>query len=98
MPDNPLCRYRGALGEPGKGVHAPRVFGLAAVDLLATAFAAWLLSRRKGGAVAFLVVFAFLLIVAVAVHRAFCVQTRLNTALGIRSPARDDKSAPTAFG
>lgn len=32
--------HRAVFGEPGKGVHAQRAFGVAAVDLMATLFAA----------------------------------------------------------
>ena len=34
------CPYANALGEPGKGVHAARIFGLARNDLLMTIAAA----------------------------------------------------------
>lgn len=33
------CPYANALGEPGKGVHAARIFGLARNDLLMTIIA-----------------------------------------------------------
>jgi hypothetical protein len=38
------CPYANALGEPGKGVHAPRILGLARNDLIATIIAAIVLS------------------------------------------------------
>jgi hypothetical protein len=31
-----LCQYKNSLGEPGKGFHERRVFGLAANDLFGT--------------------------------------------------------------
>ena len=34
------CPYANALGVPGEGIHAPRIFGLARNDLLMTIIAA----------------------------------------------------------
>lgn len=44
MPPFFLQNIRSAFGEPGTGVHAPRLFGVAAVDLLLTALAALLVA------------------------------------------------------
>jgi hypothetical protein len=74
-----LCKYKDALGKPGEGAHALRAGGLAAVDVLATVGAA--------GAVAwwfdlnFAVVLLILIILSAFVHRAFCVDTPLTSAL-----------------
>ncbi len=88
------CRFASAFGEPGKGVHQLRVVGLAAVDLLATAAAAVLVARliKKPGMnlwAASLVVFIILMVLAVVVHEAFCVRTRLNAKLFGRSWPED---------
>lgn len=90
---NPLCKYKDALGEPGKGVHKWRVppgkGGFAAADLLMTGAAALLLSRTIPSAKAmnpfasFFIIFLILMIVAIIVHRAFCVDTELNKRLGL---------------
>jgi hypothetical protein len=79
-----LCKYSNALGAPGQGLHAPRVAGLAAVDLLGTAGLAYLVTRyglRHTSAFAFALVFVILVLVGVLLHEAFCVDTRLNAAL-----------------
>lgn len=77
-----LCKYSNALGTPGQGVHAPRMFGLAAVDLLLTAILAIAIAASlRGSFVAFLSVFVLLLTLAVGVHELFCVDTRLNAFL-----------------
>ena len=39
---NMPCPYANALGEPGKGVHAARIFGLARNDLIMTIIAAFI--------------------------------------------------------
>lgn len=85
-----FCDHRGVFGEPGKGVHATRVFGMAAVDLLATFFAALLavvvLWRSSGGGGHVFVwrtgiVFAALMLLGVWMHWLFGVNTALNVAL-----------------
>ena len=35
------CPFAGALGEPGKGVHSQRIFGLAFFDMLMTMVYSW---------------------------------------------------------
>jgi hypothetical protein len=78
-----LCRFSGALGEPGKGVHSVRVAGFAAVDVLATALLAFFLARKKGRKGLsllgiFVLYFLLLVLLAIGVHKLFCVNTRLN--------------------
>jgi hypothetical protein len=70
-------------GEPGRGIHSTRIFGLAAFDLLPTVFAAVILAFAIGcqtvKSIVF-VVFIFLLI-GVIVHEMLSVDTRLNAFL-----------------
>lgn len=76
-----LCRYSKALGEPGKGIHSARIGGLAAFDLLGTLALSWVATRcvfGRVGLVALAIVFIILMISAVLIHKAFCVNTRLN--------------------
>jgi hypothetical protein len=77
-------RLSDAFGLPGEGVHKYRIGGLAAVDLLATGGAAFLVSRFALGRhdlAACAVVFIILVIAAIAIHEAFGVNTRLNAAV-----------------
>lgn len=79
-----LCKYSNALGEPGKGVHSVRAGGLALVDLLGTAGLSYLIARYGLGrtdVLAFVLVFVILMLVAILLHEAFCVNTRLNAYL-----------------
>jgi hypothetical protein len=79
-----LCEYRDIFGKPNTGAHSLRVGGLAAVDLLATGGAAYLVSRYALGRTdyqALIGVFIVLIIIAIFMHRAFCVDTTLNVRL-----------------
>ena len=79
-----LCRYSNLFGEPGQGAHSVRVGGLAAVDLLATGGAAFLIARFALGRADWLtcvLVFLVLMLAAILTHEAFCVNTRLNAAI-----------------
>jgi hypothetical protein len=79
-----LCKYSNALGEPGKGAHSLRVGGLAVVDLLGTAALTFLITRyalHRSEVWMFVLVFVLLILVAVLIHEAFCVNTRLNAVL-----------------
>jgi hypothetical protein len=79
-----MGRYSNAFGVPGKGAHAPRFGGLAAVDLLATLGLSCGIAYTARGALgvgavaAVAVVFILLIILAIAVHEVFKVDTRLN--------------------
>ena len=74
-----LCKYRDALGVPGKGVHAHRVAGVAAVDLgltvLAAAMIAWWFDWPFGYTL------LGLFVTGIAVHRIFCVRTTVDQLL-----------------
>ncbi len=78
-----LCKYRDMFGEPGKGIHAYRIFGMAAVDLVVTAFVAIILSRWFMPRIGVIPMFAGLFISSIAIHRAFCVNTAVIRALGL---------------
>lgn len=71
-----LCKYKNALGKPDEGLHRYRIGGFALVDILLTAGLALIASRAFHSS--FVVVFLILLIIAIGVHEAFCVNTRLN--------------------
>lgn len=70
-----LCQYRNVLGEPGKGVHF-HVMGVAVVDLTMTIVASVLIAKLTG--YRFLPVFLILMLLAIVLHRIFCVNTTLN--------------------
>ena len=73
-------------GAPNEGIHAARIGPFAAVDTVGTAVIALAIAMRlrpKAWARAFLPIFAVLMVLSVAVHRLFCVDTALVTMLGL---------------
>jgi hypothetical protein len=76
-----LCQYKDALGQPGKGAHAYRIFGFAAVDIILTIIVALLISYKFK--TRFVVNMIVLVVIAVFLHWLFCVPTKLNVLLGL---------------
>jgi len=74
-----LCKYKNILGEPDKGIHSYRLFGLAIADVIMTLFAAFLISyffKYK-----FLYTSIFLFVLGIILHRLFCVRTTIDKLL-----------------
>ncbi len=71
-----LCQYSNILGEPGKGVHAIRVGNIAIVDVLLTVIAAFAISKLLDQSFWFVLI--ILLILAIILHRTFCVRTTID--------------------
>lgn len=72
-----LCKYRDIFGRPGEGTHAYRIFwNFAAVDIVMTILGAIVLSYVTK--IRFWHWFVLLMLIAIILHRLFCVNTRLN--------------------
>ena len=74
-----LCAYKHVFGREGEGIHSLRLFGVAIIDVAGTVLAAFALSRAFKINVAWTLIGLF--IVAIVVHRAFCVNTAVNRVL-----------------
>jgi apolipoprotein N-acyltransferase len=74
-----LCKYKDALGEPGKGIHSYRFMGVAIADVIMTVIGALLISFliKKS----FLLVLIILFILGIILHRLFCVKTTIDKLL-----------------
>ncbi len=74
-----LCKYKDALGHPGKGIHSYRFMGVAIADVIMTIIGALILSFliKKS----FLLVLIFLFILGIILHRLFCVRTTIDKLL-----------------
>ena len=69
-----LCRYRNALGKPGKGIHSFRIANIAVADVLLTfllAYVLWVILEKYN----YWIILYFCFLVAVILHRIFCVKT-----------------------
>ena len=71
-----LCKYKNALGEPGKGIHSYRLFGVAIADVLMTIIGAFLISYFFK--FSFIKTLLILFLTGIALHRLFCVRTTLD--------------------
>jgi len=81
-----LCKYKNMFGEPGKGAHAARLFGLARNDILATLVGALVVTmyvnvNKTNFWKTFLKVSAALFVLGWVLHLLFCVKTPLTTFL-----------------
>lgn len=74
-----LCKYKDALGKPGKGIHSYRFMGVAIADVIMTVIGALLISFliKKS----FLLVLIILFILGIILHRLFCVRTTIDKLL-----------------
>ena len=74
-----LCKYKNMLGEPNKGIHSYRLFGLAIVDVIMTVLAAALISYFRKQP--FIRVLLLLFLLGIVLHRFFCVRTTIDKLL-----------------
>lgn len=77
-----LCKYKNILGEPGKGVHSIRLFGVAIVDVLLTFLLAFVINYFIGGNFKmYLIVLIFSFSLGIILHEIFCVKTTIGKLL-----------------
>lgn len=74
-----LCKYRNALGVPGKGAHSIRIANIAVVDVVLTLIGAYIISRVMHTSFAWTAAGFFLL--GIILHRLFCVRTTVDKLL-----------------
>jgi hypothetical protein len=74
-----LCKYRNALGVPGKGAHSIRLTGVAVVDVIMTLVGAYIISYYARTSFAWTAAGFFLL--GIILHRLFCVRTTIDKLL-----------------
>ena len=71
-----LCKYKNALGRPGKGIHSYRLFGVAIVDVVMTIVAAFFISYFLKYSFFYTTITLFIL--GIIMHRLFCVRTTVD--------------------
>jgi hypothetical protein len=74
-----LCKYRNALGVPGKGAHSIRLGSVAVVDVIMTLLGAYVIAYFARASFAWTAVGFFLL--GIILHRLFCVRTTIDKLL-----------------
>jgi hypothetical protein len=74
-----LCKYKNALGEPGKGIHSYRLFGVAVADVIMTLIGALILAYLFNWSFIYTAVGLFIL--GIILHRLFCVRTTVDKLL-----------------
>lgn len=74
-----LCKYKNILGEPGKGIHSYRLFGVAIADVTMTIIAAALISYFLK--YSFVTTLIILFILGIVLHKIFCVKTTIDKLL-----------------
>ena len=76
-----FCKYKDILGEPGKGLHSHRVFGIAIVDVLLTILLAKFIQYYIMEDCNIWVILIFTFILGIILHRIFCVRTTIDKLL-----------------
>jgi len=74
-----LCKYKDALGIPGKGIHSYRIFNIAIADVIMTIIGAYILSLIFK--TPFIYTLIALFILGIILHRIFCVRTTIDKLL-----------------
>ena len=74
-----LCKYKNILGQPGKGIHSYRLFGVAIADVIMTIIGAYILSLIFK--LSFIKTLIFLFLLGIILHRLFCVRTTVDKLL-----------------
>ena len=71
-----LCQYKHIFGEPNKGIHSYRLFGLAIIDVVMTIVGAMLISYFFQTSLLYTSMALFSL--GILLHRLFCVNTSID--------------------
>jgi uncharacterized membrane protein len=74
-----LCKYKNILGQPGKGIHSYRLFGVAIADVIMTIIGAYIISWIFK--LSFIKTLILLFLLGILLHRLFCVRTTVDKLL-----------------
>jgi len=72
----PFRKFKEIFGREGEGVHSIRIFNIAIVDVLLTILGGLLISCYMK--INFWIIFLFLIMIGIILHRLFCVNTTIN--------------------
>jgi hypothetical protein len=71
-----LCKYKNSLGEPGKGIHSYRLFGVAIADVIMTIVGSYLISSFFNISFTYTMIILFGL--GIFLHHILCVKTTID--------------------
>ena len=74
-----LCEYKNIFGEPKKGIHSYRFFGVAIVDVLLTIIISSIIAYIFS--INFIKVLILTFLLGIIMHRIFCVPTTIDVLL-----------------
>ena len=74
-----LCKYANIFGAPNTGSHKYRILNIAIIDVIATIFVVFIIS--KAFKYNFKNVLIILFLVGIIAHRLFCVRTTIDKLL-----------------
>jgi|Laugresu1bdmlbsd_1035121.scaffolds.fasta_scaffold29303_2 hypothetical protein len=80
----PFAKYSDIFGKPNEGAHKERFLGIASIDLFGTILISVIISvflyllTKKNAMNIFLGTFGILILLAIILHRLFCVNTTIN--------------------
>jgi hypothetical protein len=72
----PFREYKNIFGKEGEGAHSIRFLNIAIVDLILTIIGAFIISYFFK--FNFFIIFIILMLLAIILHRLFCVNTTIN--------------------
>lgn len=75
-----FCKYKDMFGKPNEGLHKYRIFDIAIVDVVMTIIAAYLITL-VWPEFHFTNVLMVLFLLAILMHRLFCVRTTIDKLL-----------------
>lgn len=80
-----LCNYKDIFGKPGEGAHKKRIAGFAAIDIIFTILAVFLIWKflKYKTLTSFLVILLITFIIAEIMHYMFCVKTKFMEVTGL---------------
>ena len=74
-----FCKFKDMFGKPNEGLHKYRFLGIAIIDFVLTIIIALLLTWLFGWRwQKFIFIFIALMVLAILLHKLFCVDTALN--------------------
>jgi|TARA_B110000495_G_C23028485_1_gene611756 hypothetical protein len=73
-----LCKYKNALGKPGKGLHRFRIANIAIVDVVFTMLLAYVAHNVFLKKHYYWIILAICFLLGIFMHRVFCVKTTID--------------------